>query len=279
MYSEEPCRTCKDNVSGFSSAYLIHMLHGVYGYQFVYVGIIIIGRRIRLSFPSVSLYRTGELSRGRIVEHILINNVIAFVHREHYYLGCAYRTSSDVEKAVRRTHLLKTENGCILRTDLLLKRCHGLNVFPVLFPSFRFRERALVDLLVLVQRNAFDLHDSCRYHVGRFFLFDEALKHLTVNGRIRYDIGRDVFSSKCFIIKGLDGHITDARILTYNAFYFGKLDTETAHLDLPVVSSDKIDAAVLKPPYYIAGPVDSVKSRFITERIWDKGIFCLLRLI
>ena len=52
------------------------------------------------------------------------------------------------------------------------------------------RERALVDLLVLVQRNLLDLHRHRRHHVGRLLGADERVHGLDVDLRVADHVGR-----------------------------------------------------------------------------------------
>ena len=132
-----------------------------------------------------------------------------------------------------------------------------------------------VHLLVLVQRDAFDLHGGRRNHVRRFLLSDKCVQLLDVHLLIADDVGSDVLAT-VLILKGLHGCILDAWELANDGLDFLQLNAETANLHLSVLATRKLDVAVGQIADDVAGAVDAGKARIVAERIVDIDLGGLL---
>ena len=135
--------------------------------------------------------------------------------------------------------------------QLFLKQIHGYigsYLFPLTSYLFlRFRQGALVHLLVLVQRNLFNLHRHGRHHVWRFLLQDKVVEGIDVNLLIAYNVGRDELTA-VRIVESLHRGILDARELADNGLHFLQLDAETTDLHL----ANKLDVARWQVAHNIA---------------------------
>ena len=84
-------------------------------------------------------------------------------------------------------------------------------------------------------------------------IHDKGIESLNIDLLVRNDVRGNELASAVGIIESLHGSIFDALELTDNRLYFLELDTETADLDLSVLSSDELDRAVLAVTNDIAG--------------------------
>ena len=120
---------------------------------------------------------------------------------------------------------------------------------------FRFRKGFLVHLLVLVERDALDLHRHSRHHVRRFFIHDEVVEGFDVNLLICNDISCDEFAAALFV-KGLHSSILDTGELKDDTFDLLEFDAETADLHLSVFAPHELDVTVGKIAHDVAGAVN-----------------------
>ena len=127
---------------------------------------------------------------------------------------------------------------------------HGLGRF-----LFGLRKGFLVHLLVLVERDALNLHCHGRHHVRRFLVQDEAVQSFDVNLLISHDIGCDELTTALFV-EGLHRCILDAGELKDDTFHLFQLDAEATDLHLTVLASHKLDVAVGEVAHDVASAVD-----------------------
>ena len=136
-------------------------------------------------------------------------------------------------------------------------------------------QRALVHLLVLVERNGVDLHRHGRNHVGWLLVEDEVVERLDVDGRVAHDVGSDKLAAT-FLVKGLNRCVLDARELADDAFHLLELDAETANLHLAVAASHKLNVATGQIAHNVAGAIDAAVFLAGGEGIVDIHLGCLL---
>ena len=208
----------------------------------------------------------GKLSRGGVGEDIAVSHVHSrFVgfddDTRHHERGAA-----QIEEAVVGTDLVHGEN---LAEDAaeerfrIVGRCH---VFAVGSLHDGRRQRLAVHLLVLVQRNAVDLHRGGRDHVRRFLFANESVEGLDVHLLVTDDVGGDELST-ILIIKSLHSSILDAWELANHGLHFLEFDTETTNLYLTVFTSHKLDVAVGEVTHNIAGAIDAGVFRVVAEGV------------
>ena len=140
----------------------------------------------------------------------------------------------------------------------------------------RLRQGPLVDLAVLIQRNAVDLHGHSRHHVGRLALPDEIIQSGDIYFTVCDDIsGDELFAGAC-ILECLHGGIRDTGEFPDNSFHLRQFDAEAAHLDLSVSAPDKINISIRQKAHHITRAISTGKGRIVTEGISDIHFFCYI---
>ena len=144
--------------------------------------------------------------------------------------------------------------------NLLLQDIQGRSRLGALSYSAGFLlgygQRLLVDLLVLVKRDALNLHRHGRHHVGRLLVENEVVERFDVHRGVADDVGRNELAAGLFV-EGLHGDIFDARELADNSLHLLELDAEAAYLHLTVPAADKLDVTVGQVAHDVAGAVNS----------------------
>ena len=97
-----------------------------------------------------------------------------------------------------------------LLLDLVLRRN---DLSRLLFGN---RQGALVDLLVLVERDLVDLHRHRRNHIGRLVALDELAQGFNVNRLVRDHISRNKLAAALFVER-LNGRVLDPGEFADNA--------------------------------------------------------------
>ena len=138
-----------------------------------------------------------------------------------------------------------------------IKRSSRFFLFFCGCTEYRLRQRAAVDLLILVQRNGFYLHRCSRHHIRRLLIHDEAVQCLDVYLFIGHDVCGNVFSASR-IVESLNGSILDARELSDYSFHFLKLNAETANLYLTVFAAYEFDITIVAIAHDIASTIDAL---------------------
>ncbi len=182
----------------------------------------------------------------------------------------------------RYTKVLGINDLCDDAVDFLLQHIHrhvGLhNFFHFLF---RFRKGFLVHFLVLVERNAVDLHRHGRHHIRWLLVEDKIVQSVDVHLLVADDIGRDEFAAS-FLVERLHRSILDVRELTDDSLHFLQFDAEAADFHLTVLTSHKLNIARGQITYDVAGTVDTgVLGTIITrdKRVGDKHLSGFLRAV
>ena len=163
--------------------------------------------------------------------------------------------------------------------QLLLQHVHG-HVGLLDGGSFLlgFGQGALVHLLVLVQRDAVDLHRHGRHHVRRLLVQNEVVEGLNVHLLVAHDVGSDELAA-ALLVKGLYRGILDAGELADDTLDLLELDAETANLYLAVAASHKLDVARGQVTNYVARAINAGKFFLGSERVGDVDLGRLFRTI
>ena len=159
--------------------------------------------------------------------------------------------------------------------QLFLKQIHGhVALHHSLFRFlFGFRERLLVHLLVLVQRDLFNLHRHGRNHVRRLLVEDEVVECFDVNLLVCNDIGSDELST-ALIVESLHRGILDAWVLANDGFHLFQFDAESANLYLSVLAAHKLDVAIGQVAHNVAGAIGANVFLLGGEGVLDEH-FCV----
>ena len=120
--------------------------------------------------------------------------------------------------------------------------------------------------MVLVQRDTLNLHRHGGHHVRRFFIHDEVVQRLDVNGFIGNDVGSDELAAVGFV-EGLHRHVLDAGELADYAFHFLQLDAEATDFHLTVLATYKLNVARRQVAHDVARTIDAVVFLALVERI------------
>ena len=136
----------------------------------------------------------------------------------------------------------------------------------------------LVYLLILVQRNALNLHRRSRHHIRRLSFEDEVVQRLDIHRSITHNISRNKLAAT-LVVECLYGDILDARKLLDDTFHLAHLNTETANLHLSVTTTNKLQIAIGQPANNVASMIDAVVWFILTERVRREGLGILLRSV
>ena len=123
--------------------------------------------------------------------------------------------------------------------------------------SLWLRQRPFVHFLVLVEWNSINLHRHRRHHIWRLLIHDKGIKRLGIYLLIAHHVRRDELTAALRKIERLHGSILDTLELTDDCLYLLEFDTETADLDLTVLTSDELDGSVFAVTDDIARAVTS----------------------
>ena len=151
--------------------------------------------------------------------------------------------TAEFKEVIRSTYLVLVEDGGEDVAEeflIVVSRCY---VVAVRVRQLRSRQRTFVHFLVLVQRDAVDLHGRSRHHVGWFAITDKGIECLDIDLGVADDISGDELTA-VGIVKGLHSSVLDTRVLTNDRLDLFEFDTETANLDLAVLPSHKLDVSV-----------------------------------
>ena len=147
----------------------------------------------------------------------------------------------------------------------------------------RLRKGPLVHLLVLVERDGFDLHRNGRHHVGWLLVEDEVVESLDVHLLIAHDIGCDeLTATTAFHIESLHSDILDAWEFADDSLHLFQFDAEATDLYLSILTSHKLDVAVRQIAHNIAGTIAAGKFvpipfiLFNNEGILNKHLCCFI---
>src|ERR1043165_2100637 len=180
---------------------------------------------------------------------------------------------AQLEEIVVRADLLNAQNfRPDARYHLFDGRAGRDEIFRRIRPSRRFKrgQRAPVHLAINRQRHLIKHDEPGRNHALRQLVFDMSSQFA----------GRDLLSFKADHVS-YDSLVTALALqrqhdsfshewmLHEHGFYLAQLDTETAHLDLLVNSSDELDVAVCEVARDITAAIQS-GSLNLAERVRDE---------
>ena len=197
-----------------------------------------------------------------------------FIVDQHRQLDARDRRESEFRKQIGDPEFRRADHAGDDGVDLLfqhVQRSGDLCLVAFLYLWFGLRKLFFVDLLVLIERNAVDLHRDGRHHIGRLVLSDEFSHRFHVNRLVGDDVSGDVLTAAGLVVS-LNGSVLDAGEFADDALDLAELDAEAADLHLTVVSTDKVRTAVAHEAHDIAGAVGVLIARFIRERIADKHL-------
>ena len=126
----------------------------------------------------------------------------------------------------------------------------------LLYPNHRSGQGTLVNLLILIERNAVNLHGSSRHHVRRLVFGNEGVERLDINQLVAHYVSHDILAS-AGVVESLHGGILDVRKLSDNTLNLFELDAETTYLDLSVATTYELDVAILTTTHDIASAIDT----------------------
>ena len=139
--------------------------------------------------------------------------------------------------------------------EFLFQDIHGhIRLFHDGCLLLRLRQRALIDFLVLVERNGINLHRHGGHHVGRFLVEDELIECLDVNGLVAHHVGCNELAAAIFV-ESLHRGILDTREFADDALHLFQFDAETANLHLSVAASHELDVAIGQEAHDVARAV------------------------
>ena len=164
------------------------------------------------------------------------------------------RGAAQFKEVVGSTHLFNRQDIAENLAEELLDIINRLHILVVGSLDDGFRKLFLVHLLVLIQRNAVNLHRSSRNHIRWLLLADESVQILDIHLLIADDVGSNELAA-VLVVESLYGGILDAWVLADNGLYFFQLDAEAANLHLSVLTSHKLDVSIWQIAYDIASTV------------------------
>ena len=207
---------------------------------------LVVCQRTFLSFlrrNGFAIQEMSELARSGMVEDVAISHVMPSLVSLNNQTGCHERGTSEVEEIVRCTHLVHGENLLEDVAEEFLELVCRFHIITIACRNHWSRQCLAVHLLILVERNAVDLHGGSRHHIGRLALGNEIVELLDVDLFIAHHISSNVFTT-ILILEGLHGGILDAWILTDDSLHFLQFDAETANLHLSIATTDELDITI-----------------------------------
>ena len=144
----------------------------------------------------------------------------------------------------------------------------GRLVFGLL--GLRLGQGLHIHLLIHVQGDGVYLHGDRRHHIRWLAFQDKGVESGRINGFVTHNISSHELAAT-FLVKGLHGHVLDAREFADDGLHFLEFDAEAADLHLRIFSADVFDIAVGPVAHDVAGVVHAAEGGMGLERIFGEG--------
>ena len=230
--------------------------------------------------------RPGFAVGGKFTEHAGFKQAaqrqfdIQLLTNTRYHLCHQQRMAAQLKEVVIAAHRIELQDLLPDRSNAGLNPGMGGNDFTLPIGGLRLWQRLAVNLAIGIQRQAGQTQPLLRHHVVGQLRLKAGVQLLTQRAPLLRLIIGDHKGHQGFAgwaILHHHGGFSHTLGATQARFNFAQLDTETAHLDLLVDTTDVFQLAVHAPPSQVAGAVQTL-TRLLSERVGHEHRSAALRV-